>query len=280
MIRVFIEGIGVVGPGLEGWSRARAVLRGEEPYEFKPVLLRPVTLLPPAERRRAGATVKLALGTGVEALAHSGRDPADMTMVFAASGGDGETIHETLSVLATQQREVSPTRFHNSVHNAPSGYWAVATGSRVPSTSLSAFDRSFAAGLLEAAVQASVQNCPVTLIAYDVPYPSPLHSARPISTMFSVAVVLTPEATERSISALMVGMATEESPETAMPETAMPETTMPETTMPETTIADIALEEVRRGNPAARVLPLLAAIAREHSGTIHLDGLEVVVSPP
>ena len=112
----------------------------------------------PAERRRAGATVKLAIAAGSEALAQAGRDPADMAMVFAASGGDGETVHEILAVLARSTREVSPTRFHNSVHNAPAGYWTVATGSRAPSTSLCAFDESFAAGLLDAAVQATVQD--------------------------------------------------------------------------------------------------------------------------
>ena len=86
-------------------------------------------------------TVRLAIAAGTEALAQAGRDPAEMAMVFAASGGDGETIHEILAVLATEQREVSPTRFHNSVHNAPSGYWALATGSRAPSISLSAYRR-------------------------------------------------------------------------------------------------------------------------------------------
>ena len=83
-------------------------------------------------------------------------------------------------MLATDGREVSPTRFHNSVHNAPSGYWAVATGSREPSTSLCAYDASFAAGLLEAAAQATVDDRPVTLVAYDLPYPEPLQRARPI----------------------------------------------------------------------------------------------------
>ncbi len=84
-------------------------------------------------------TVRLAIAAGIEALGAGRARSAEMAMVFAASGGDGETIHEILAVLATEQREVSPTRFHNSVHNAPSGYWAVATGSRAPSTSLSAY---------------------------------------------------------------------------------------------------------------------------------------------
>jgi len=256
-MRVFVEGVGVLGPGLEGWPATRSVLAGVGRYEPAPVRLPPIALLPPAERRRAGATVKLAIAAGTEALAQTGRDPAAMAMVFAASGGDGETVHETLTVLAGGQREVSPTRFHNSVHNAPSGYWSVATGSRAPSTSLCAFDDSFAAGLLEAVVQATVQDCPITLITYDVPYPEPLHAARPIVAAFATALVLAPQRTERAIAALTVVLAGATA----------------------TRMTDPELERLRLGNPAARALPLLAALARGDAGTIHLGGVDIEVIP-
>jgi hypothetical protein len=259
-MRVFVEGIGVVGPGLDGWAAARNVLTHAEPYQSRPVRPPAIGLLPPAERRRAGTTVRLAIAAGSEALAQAGRDPTDMAMVFTASGGDGETIHEILAVLTTERREVSPTRFHNSVHNAPSGYWAVATGSRAPSTSLSAFDGSFLAGLLEATAQAMVEDRPVTLIAYDVPYPDPLHAARPIISMFSLALVLAPRRPDRALAMLTVAVAGAVSPATCM--------------------ADQELERLRLGNPAARGLPLLAAIARARVSTIHLDGIDITVTPP
>lgn len=258
-MQVFVEGIGVVGPGLAGWPAARRVLAGDERYVAAPVQPPPVLLLPPAERRRAGLTSKLAIAAGIEALAQAGRDPANVAMVFTASGGDGETIHEILAVLATEQREVSPTRFHNSVHNAPSGYWAVATGSRAPSTSLSAFDGSFVAGLLEAAAQATVQDRPVTLIAYDVPYPEPLHAVRPIVSMFGMALVLAPHRSERALAALHVAVADNVSAATCM--------------------AEPELERLRLGNPAARGLPLLAAIARGNADTVRLDEIDVAVTP-
>lgn len=258
-MRVFVEGIGLVGPGLAGWPAANPVLAGGKPYQPTPVRPPPVELLPPAERRRAGLTIRLAIAAGIEALAQAGREPADMAMVFTASGADGETIHEILAVLATEQREVSPTRFHNSVHNAPSGYWAVATGSRAPSTSLSAFDGSFVAGLLEATAQATVEDRPVTLIAYDVPYPDPLHAARPIGSMFGMALVLTPRRTERVLAALTIAM--------------------PDAVSPATCMIDTGLEQLRLGNPAARGLPLLASIARGDVGTIHLDGIDIAVAP-
>jgi Beta-ketoacyl synthase, N-terminal domain len=258
-MRVFVEGIGLVGPGLEGWPVAQMVLTGQQCYQPRPVRPPVAELLPPAERRRAGMTIRLAIAAGSEALAQAGRDPADMAMVFAASGGDGETIHQILAVLATDRREVSPTRFHNSVHNAPSGYWAVATGSRAPSTSLSAYDSSFVAGLLEATAQATVQDRPVTLIAYDVPYPDPLHAARPIAAMFGMALVLTPCRTERMLAALTL--------------------TMPDDVSPATCMTERELEQLRLGNPAARGLPLLATIAHGDGGIVHLDGIDIAVTP-
>ena len=256
MIEVFVEGIGLAGPGLNGWTAAQAVLAGTAPYRPAPFAVPPIALLPPAERRRAGLTVRLAIGVGLEALSHAGRDPRAMATVFAASGGDGETVHETLSVLATARREVSPTRFHNSVHNAPSGYWAVATGSREPSTSLCAFDASFSAGLLDAVAQVAVADRPVALIAYDVLYPEPLHSVRPIGDCFGVALVLTPGRTGRTVAALRAGFGRCEGDPPAM--------------------ADPGLERLRRSNPAARALPLLVRIARREMGALSLDTSVVI----
>jgi len=260
MIRVFVEGVGISGPGLDGWIASRPILAGSAPYEPSPFVPRQVTLLPPAERRRAGTAIRLAIGVGTEALGQAERDPAEMAMVFTSSSGDTETVHDILCVLATDRREVSPTRFHNSVHNAPAGYWAVATGSREPSTSLCSFDASFSAGLLDAAVQSVADNRPVTLAAYDLPYPEPLHTARRIEGLFATALVLTPAPTSRTFATLAIepgrhGVAA-------------------------TPMTDARLERLRAGNPAARALPLLAAIARRVSETVFLEaGFEIAIAP-
>jgi hypothetical protein len=240
------------------------VLAGVAVYESAPFVPPPVALLPPAERRRAGTAIRLAVGAGIEALNHAGRDPATMAMVFASSSGDTDTIADILYVLATERREVSPTRFHNSVHNAPAGYWAVATGSREPSTSLCAFDDSFSAGLWEAVVLAVTEDRPITLVAYDLPYPEPLHGARPIEGMFAMALVLTPQPSDRTFASLTIAPARGAEPATQM--------------------IDINLERIRVGNPAARGLPLLVAIARRGKTTICLaatagTGAEIVVAP-
>ena len=238
MIRLCIEGIGLHGPGLEGWEASAPVLRGELPYQDAPPSLPASQLLPAAERRRAPKIVRLALAAGTEAFCAAGRAPADTATIFTSSGGDGDTIHDILSTLATPQRELSPTRFHNSVHNAAAGYWSIATGATAPSTSLCAHDDSFAAGLLEAAAQAISTGRPVALIL------SPLEGPASIARL---GLALRPYATP--------------------------------------TPAPAALEPLCRATPAARALPLLAALARGVASDVtlgYLDdmSLQLHISPP
>jgi hypothetical protein len=241
LTRLFVEGIGLLGPGLDGWSAGRAVLTGDADYVAAPTNLRASDMLPAAERRRAGVPIKLALAVGQEAFQQSGRDTRTASTVFTSSGGDNDNVHAINGILATAPREVSPTRFHNSVHNAAAGYWCIAAGSHEPSTSLCAYDASFAAGLLESATQVAVDNAVVALIAYDHPYPEPLHAVRPIAAPFGMALILTSRQTGRSLAAIDVDFVAGRTTETTMQEAG--------------------LEALRCGIPAARGLPLLAALA-------------------
>jgi hypothetical protein len=240
-MKIFVDGIGLCAPGLPDWTAGAPILAGVTPYQAAPVALIPSPLLQPAERRRMTDTVKLALAVGSEAVANAGLEAADLPSVFTSSGGDGVTINAILEILASDQREVSPTRFHNSVHNAPSGYWSIATRSRESSTSLCVYDYSFGAGLVEAATLAVSAGRPVLLVAYDVPYPTVLHTVRPLADIFGTALVLSPDRSAASLAQLTLSFDPGDGAETRMPAAA--------------------LEHLRLGNPAARALPLLAAIA-------------------
>jgi len=251
MTRLYVEGIGLRAPGLEGWSASLPVLRGEQAYAAAPLSLPPSTLLPANERRRMVTTVKLALLVGSEAFAQAKRDPSETATVFTSSGGDGETIDAILETLSTTTLEVSPTRFHNSVHNAPSGYWSIATKSRAPTTSLCGHDWSFAAGLLDAAAQSAFDDQPVGLIAYDLPYPEPLNSKRAVHATFGVALVLAPTPSPTSCAAITIALDHKPARPTPMD--------------------DPHLEALRAGNPAARSLALLAALARSDAAEVVLE---------
>jgi hypothetical protein len=239
-MELYLDGIGVCAGGLPNWAEARGILSGTSPYIAAEIVMAASPLLPPAERRRTTDTVKLAMTVGSEAIAHAGLDAENTISVFTSSGGDGKTITAILEVLASPEREVSPTRFHNSVHNAPAGYWSIATHCRQASTSICAYDYSFAAGLLEAGTRALAEQRPVLLVAYDVPYPPALAACRAIAAPFGVALVIAPQRSAATLADLSLEIGRK----------------------PESVLDDPALEALRAGVPAARALPLLAAVAR------------------
>ncbi len=242
-LKVAVQGVGLVGPGLASWAVARDVLCGAQPHVPAATVLSPPARLPAAERRRAGAAVKLALAVADEAVAMAGVDPSRLATVFTSSSGEGSNCHALCETLATPQPVVSPTRFTNSVHNAASGCWHIAVGSQASSTSLCAFDGSFAAGLVEATVSVVASGQPVLLVASDSPYPEPLHATRPLPDHLGLALLLTPAPAATALAVLEIELAD------------------PAESGPPTACADPHLDGLRRAIPAAAALPLLQALA-------------------
>ena len=253
-----VEGVGVLGPGIDDWDDAREVLRGACRLAATPTVLPAPDLLPPAERRRCGKNVRLAIAAGLQAVGHAGRAAHEFATVFASSNGDGDNLHAICESLASDDRLISPTRFHNSVHNAPAGYWGIATRAMKTADSLCACDGSFGAGLLEALVRlAADPSDPVLVIACDAPYPEPIHAARPVLDAFGAALALSSGdgGSGTTITAELV----DEAP---------------------ATLADARLETLRRANPAARSLPMLALLASGRAGRVvieYLPGLSLAV---
>ena len=182
---VAVRGIGVLGPGIDGWSDARAALRGEREYVSTAMRNPMPAIMPAAERRRASLAIRLALEGAQQAVTAAQRtselnatelpathlnathlNATDLGAVFTSCDGDGDTINAVCLAIAEAGYPVSPTKFTNSVHNAPAGYWSIATGARLPSSSLCAWEGSFAAGLLEAISQVSVDDRPMLLVAW------------------------------------------------------------------------------------------------------------------
>jgi hypothetical protein len=252
-LSAFISGLGVLGPGLANWPETATVLSGQQAYRPAATVLPMPTILAAAERRRIGRVVKLALTIALEATSQAGEDPANLASVFSSSGGDGHNCHELCQALSLAGREISPTRFANSVHNAAAGYWSIGTGSMAESNVLCAFDASFTAGLLEALAQVAVDQVPVLLVAYDSEYPQPLHAKRPIPDAFGVALVLTPQRRATSSARL----------DAALSDLSFDR------------FADPDLEALRCAFPAARSLPLLRLLAARHSGRAVLEYLDV-----
>lgn len=238
--RIYVEAAGLYAPGLDSWEQGRAVLQGSEPWRDEPLGRYRPALLPANERRRASALVRLAFGACEQAVAGRLPEAAGLAGVFASSGGDYAINDQICRTLASPERMVSPTQFHNSVHNAPAGYWGIATGSREPSLSLCAYDFTVGAALLESATLVVLERRALLLAVYDDVVAWPMSDKRGVTRPFSAALWLTPEPTSQSLCGLAV----------ALPAGPQPATT-----------AAPGLERLRLSNPAARILPLLERMA-------------------
>jgi hypothetical protein len=263
----FISGAAVLGPGLPGWAASEAILAGTAPWAPGPVTLPPPALLPPTERRRASPAIRLALAAATDAVAMSGVAPEVLEAVFASSNGDGQVLGAILANLADPDGAVSPTQFHNSVHNAAAGYWSIAAGATGPSVSVGGHDQVFAAGLLHAMARRAAEGGPLLLCAYDAPFPEPLAARRPTAFPFAAALVLTAAAGPAALARIEARFAA-----------AAP--TAPATPTAETE----GLDSLAAGNAVACAVPLLRALAARRPATLVLPmlddaRLELMVTP-
>ncbi|HEX7324889.1 MAG TPA: beta-ketoacyl synthase chain length factor [Rhodanobacteraceae bacterium] len=186
-----VTGIGAWLPGAADWPTLQGILRGERGTAAAVPLPSP-DILPPAERRRAPASVRLAVATAQQACAMAVCDPAAMPCVFASSLGDPAITDYVCATLARAPLELSPTRFHNSVLNAPAGYWTIATGCTAASSAVTAHGLSFSAGLLEACVIACADATPVLFACGNVASTGPLAEMTRTSLACGTALVLAP----------------------------------------------------------------------------------------
>ncbi|WP_423823908.1 beta-ketoacyl synthase chain length factor [Salinisphaera sp. SPP-AMP-43] len=235
---VYLHGLGIAAPGLEDWPTARAVLQGQACYTGEPLTPFRTRRLPRNESRRAGAAVHLAFRVAEQAVAE--RDASQFAAVFSSSAGDIDIADQLCSAVNAPERAISPTRFHNSVHNAPAGYWSIATGSREPMTSLSAGPGGFTVALQESWGLLLAHRAPVLLVCYDMDGHGMLAEARrDIGATFAMAWLLDSDATG------------------ALARIGRPE---PSHCVP-TPVSIPALESLRVANAGARSLPLFAALA-------------------
>lgn len=237
-LRVYVEGVGLWSPQLADFAALRDVLDGIAPA---PPTARPAaTTLPANERRRAPESVLLAVEVAGQAVAMSGRDARELACVFASAHGDQPITDYMCETLAQAPGELSPTRFHNSVHNAPVGYWTIATDCHAPSTAVAAQLASFGAGLLEAASQVVADQRAVLLVCSDTQSGGPLAEVIGYTQAFGSAWVLTPTPTARAQVCLEIAL-TSSAAEKPL---------------------DEPLASWRQGNSSATALALLALVAR------------------
>jgi hypothetical protein len=233
-----ILGVGIAAPGLPDWAAFQAALAGGpiDP-DARPVATQ---LLSPRERRRAPAAVKLSFTAAEQACAMAGLAPAEPVAVFSSGMGDLDITDYMCRTLVESPELLSPTRFHNSVHNAASGYWSIGAGATGDVTAMSGWRDSAVAGLFEALGRVACDPGPVLLVVYDDIAQGPMRELWPTQHPFCAAVVMAPAGQPGAIARLRADSLVAAAASASLPG---------------------PLQARMQDNPAARILPLLALIA-------------------
>ena len=189
-----IESVGYWNNGLPSWAHACAFVADGALPENAATKPSP-QLLPPNERRRAPESVAVALDVALAACSAAGRDPATLPSVFTSTHGDLSITDYMCATLADDPRAISPTKFHNSVHNAAAGYWTIGAHCMQAATAISAYDASFAEGLLEALMQLDAGAEAVLLVGYDTGSVGPLLSVHDAGGLLGGALLLSRDGT-------------------------------------------------------------------------------------
>lgn len=237
-VDIDILGAGIAAPGLPNWPALVAALAGAAIEDS--ALPQPPQLLSPRERRRAPAAVRLSFPAAEEACAMAGLAVSEPVAVFSSGMGDLDITDYLCRSLVDAPEQLSPTRFHNSVHNAASGYWSIGAGATGDVTAMSGWRDSALAGLIEAMCRVVCEPRPLLLVIYDDVAPATMSDLWTAGSPFAAALVLAPAGTPGAMARFSVDTV------------ATPSATV---------LRPAWLQSWVDGNPAARVLPLLARIA-------------------
>lgn len=189
MTELQLIGIGTWSTKHGDWNEFCSGLQtGDWPEEVR---LQP-DLIPARERRRAPQLVKMAIEVMDQACKMAAIDPDDIAVIFSSAMGDMQITDYMCAALAQTPKLISPTKFHNSVHNAAPGYWSIATGAFCPASAISAFDFTSSIALLEACIQAAEEATPVLCVTQEVAAPLALRDTCPSEVPFSAAFLLAP----------------------------------------------------------------------------------------
>jgi hypothetical protein len=145
--------------------------------------------IPAALRRRTSQATQLAFSAAIQACRHARRGPGELPAVFACVGGEIQVTDTLCIELGKPDGLISPTAFHNAVHNTAAGYWSIVQGCTRAASALAAGHETFAMAMLEAWCLLETQGGEILLVCYDERWPDYL--AAPMGAPpFACALVL------------------------------------------------------------------------------------------
>lgn len=186
-----VVSVGAWGSYFDNWDGLKQLLQGGALPEIKNKGPKP-QVIPANERRRAPLPVRLAVESSWQAAESANISPDELTCVFVSGLGDTDLTDYMCKTLASEHKELSPTKFHNSVHNAPAGYWTISTKTMSAANSVAGFEQSVSLTLLEAMVQCESEDVPLMVTFYDAPVSTVLKPLLKNEEAFAFSLIIYP----------------------------------------------------------------------------------------
>jgi hypothetical protein len=157
----YVRGVGLWTPGYDhplAWCQQKL-----DPAIEKPM----ATLLEGPLRRRATPLTRMAVEVFQQVTIDADCDPGSIPTVWATAHGEHSPAIKLLGMMQQGEGKLSPTHFHNSVHNTAGGYASIATGNVAPSTTFTGGPELVASSLLEAWCLLDSSGSDVALVIAD-----------------------------------------------------------------------------------------------------------------
>ena len=244
-----VLGVGAWGPSFRNWQDLQMLMSGQQLDDDGAKGPKP-DVIPANERRRAPLPVRLAVETSAQACLDAGLEASELACVFVSGLGDTQLTDYMCKVLAGDNKALSPTKFHNSVHNAAAGYWTNSTECMQAANSVAGFTQSVSLTLIEALIQAQAEQRALLLTFYDAPSSPVLKELLKNELPFAVSMVIAPASVANGKGQSLIASVQSE----------------PASWPPQTWQGD--LHHCYAHNPVARILPFLELLTGSKDDTL------------
>jgi hypothetical protein len=192
-MKLQIGGVGIWSTGILDWREFERVRQAGYVLPEAEKVAPQADIVPARDKRRVPVIARMAIEAGLQACRMAKAEPENIATVFASCMSDNESTDYLCRVVVSPEQAMSPTKFHNSVHNATLGYWSIYTRNHQSGCFVGAYRESFAAALLESAVLCLSGNQAVLCVVYDLAVGDPIRSATLTDESLACGVVLCPD---------------------------------------------------------------------------------------
>ena len=167
MSEMYVRSVGFWAPG---FANARAWCQGEaDANEEAPG----ASLLQRSLRRRATAQTRSAVEVLGQVVGDANWDGSQIATIWGTAHGEHATSIAMFEWMTKGEGKLSPTQFHNSVHNTAGGYASIAEKNTTTSTTLTGAGELVVSGLVEASSLLRADFEEVALVFFDEPLQRP-----------------------------------------------------------------------------------------------------------